>query len=145
MATSSQLRNEALLLLEEAQKIRAREVQSALEAFFLTMQDLEISPMELQSFLASRGVKLNKVVIAPVAEDLVVYCEPATGAVWSGKGAPPDWIIEAEAEGIDRRRFLVNPPEEEAPEPGLGGADLPAQEKLPTEQPSVEQRQPLEP
>jgi len=35
------------------------------------------------------------------------YRNPETGATWSGRGKPPKWIKEAEAEGKSRDAFLI--------------------------------------
>ncbi len=41
------------------------------------------------------------------AKVAVKYRDPASGATWTGRGRAPKWIVEAEAAGKDRKKFLV--------------------------------------
>lgn len=35
------------------------------------------------------------------------YCNPKTGATWSGRGKRPKWIVDAENQGVSLDTFLI--------------------------------------
>jgi hypothetical protein len=37
-----------------------------------------------------------------------VYADPASGKTWTGKGKPPNWIVEGVKKGKSRNDFLIS-------------------------------------
>ncbi|WP_343739601.1 H-NS histone family protein [Delftia tsuruhatensis] len=63
------------------------EVRALIQQYQLTEQDV----------FPSRGAKPKGSVGEPK------YRDPATGATWTGRGKPPNWIL-----GKDREQFLIS-------------------------------------
>jgi DNA-binding protein H-NS len=97
MATYSELKAQAEALLKQAEAARRAEVASVVADIKARMQEYGISVDDL------KGAK-GKSTRAGVAAK---YHNPATGESWSGRGRSPKWLVEAEAKGNSRDKFLV--------------------------------------
>ncbi|WP_017917866.1 H-NS histone family protein [Burkholderia gladioli] len=94
MATYHELKAQIDALAEQAEAARLKEFQAALDE--VRAKVAEYGMTERDIFGRRRGVSA-KILFHPK------YLDPKTGATWSGRGRPPEWIKNAK----DRDRFLI--------------------------------------
>ncbi|MDN7919307.1 H-NS histone family protein [Burkholderia gladioli] len=94
MATYQELNAQMDALAEQAEAARLKEFQAALDE--VRAKVAEYGMTERDIFGRQRG-KPASVPLHPK------YLDPRTGATWSGRGRPPEWIKNAK----DRGRFLI--------------------------------------
>ncbi|MBU9172892.1 H-NS histone family protein [Burkholderia gladioli] len=94
MATYQELKVQMEALAEQAEAARQKEFQAALDE--VRAKVAEYGMTERDIFGRQRAGKTS-VPFHPK------YLDPKTGATWSGRGRPPEWIKNAK----DRGRFLI--------------------------------------
>lgn len=87
------LQAQAELARKNEMKIAVREIQKMIAEFDLKPEDV------------FAGIQRKTRRIRRRAPALVKYRDPASGAVWSGRGRAPRWIA-----GQDRENFLIRMP-----------------------------------
>jgi DNA-binding protein H-NS len=96
MATYKALKEQAEALARRIEEARLIEVQSVIANIRELAAEYRLSAEDVfghtRSKRSTRGTSSAN----------VKYRDPLTGAGWSGRGRPPDWI-----KGKDRNRFLV--------------------------------------
>jgi len=102
MTTYSELKAQAAELLKQAEKLRKEEIKDVIAEikarmaeYGITLDDLNM-PSKRRAKSGTKGAAVKP-----------KYRNPTTGATWSGRGKPPKWIKEAEAEGKSRDVFLI--------------------------------------
>ncbi len=114
MSTYQELKSKAGEILKQAEKIRKKEVRSIIAkicammaAYDLTVDDLQPkTPRARVTKAAAKGVatgsrKSRAAVRRTVGKPK--YRNPETGATWTGRGKPPNWIKDAK----NRDAFLI--------------------------------------
>ncbi|WP_081084403.1 H-NS histone family protein [Burkholderia territorii] len=96
MATYLELKAQADALAQQAEEARLAELDSIIASMREQIAEYDITPEQLfgrrrAAASAPRG---------PVAPK---YRDPKSGATWSGRGKPPQWIANAK----NRDRFLI--------------------------------------
>ena len=76
-------------------------IKEAIAAYSLTAQDLGLG-LGLKSAKVANGVSRSRSVSRPAA-GVPKYRDPSTGQTWTGRGRPPQWIVDAN----DRDAFLI--------------------------------------
>ena len=71
------------------------------------MLEYDISIDEVTEAYNRRAKREEKVTTAPKAALPARYKNADTGDTWTGRGRPPRWIVDAEAKGIKRDKFLI--------------------------------------
>ncbi|AEA65961.1 H-NS histone family protein [Burkholderia gladioli] len=94
MATYLELKAQIDALAEQAEAARLKEFQAALGE--VRAKVTEYGMTERDIFGRQRGASA-KIPFRPK------YLDPKTGATWSGRGRPPEWIKNAK----DPDRFLI--------------------------------------
>ena len=101
MTTYSELKAQAAELLKQAEKLRKDEIKGVVAEIKAKMAEYGITLDDLNMPSKRRAKTATKGAVKPK------YRNPTTGATWSGRGKPPNWIKEAEAEGKSRDAFLI--------------------------------------
>ncbi|MBR8249768.1 H-NS family nucleoid-associated regulatory protein [Burkholderia cenocepacia] len=96
MATYLELKAQADALAQQAEAARLAELETIVAAIREQVAEYGITPEQI--FGRKRGSVAGK--RAPAAPK---YQDPKTGATWSGRGKPPQWIAKAK----NRDRFLI--------------------------------------
>jgi DNA-binding protein H-NS len=112
MTTYRELKAKAGELLKQADKLRNKEVKAVIAEIRARMAEYDITVDDLKA-PAKRATKARakaatgKPRKAKAASVKPKYRNPDTGATWTGRGKPPGWIKEAEAQGKGRDGFLI--------------------------------------
>lgn len=96
MATYKALKEQAEALARRIEEARLIEVQSVIANIRELAAEYRLSAEDI--FGNPRGKRSARGASSANAK----YRDPMTGACWSGRGRPPDWI-----KGKDRNRFLL--------------------------------------
>lgn len=103
-------------LQKQAEALQAKRRGPVITGILKTMREYDITPEEIieawqrkpagrtrTAGTAAKPAKAarKKAVIAPK------YRHPETGATWTGRGKPPRWVSDAEAQGTSRDTFLI--------------------------------------
>jgi DNA-binding protein H-NS len=96
MATYLELKAQADALAQQAEEVRLAELDSIIAAMREQIAECGITPEQL--FGRRRAAASGY--CAPFEPK---YRDPKTGATWSGRGKPPQWIASAK----NRDRFLI--------------------------------------
>ncbi|MBW5286535.1 H-NS histone family protein [Burkholderia contaminans] len=96
MATYIELKAQADALAQQAEEARLAELDSIVTAMREQIAEYGITPEQL----FGRRRTAASTARAPVTPK---YQDPKTGATWSGRGKPPQWIANAK----NRDRFLI--------------------------------------
>ena len=99
MTTYSELKAQADELLKQAERLRKEEIKGVVAEIKARMAEYGITIDDLGT--PSKAGAKGKVVKPK-------YRNPETGATWTGRGKPPNWLKEAEAQGKSREAFLVS-------------------------------------
>ncbi|WP_338510335.1 H-NS histone family protein [Burkholderia gladioli] len=94
MATYQALKAEAQALAEQVEAARLREFQAALDEVRAKVAEYGMTERDIFGRSRARSAKAR---VRPK------YRDPKTGATWSGRGRPPEWIKDAK----NRDRFLI--------------------------------------
>ncbi|NYT26181.1 H-NS histone family protein [Alcaligenaceae bacterium] len=112
------LEKEIVRLQKQASALEQKERVPVISGLIRTMREYDITPEEIDTAFNRKGSgraprKSAATKSAPPATVRTPvppkYRNVETGATWSGRGKPPRWITEAEAEGKSRDSFLINP------------------------------------
>lgn len=102
------IEKEILRLQRQMKTLKVKQRRPIITSIVRSMQDNEITIEELTEALEKtqkRGSSTNasqpKSVLPPK------FRNPATGDTWTGRGRPPRWILDAEAAGKERSKFLI--------------------------------------
>jgi len=102
MTTYSELKAQAAELLKQAERLRKEEINSVIAEIKAKMAEYGITLDDLNMPSKRRAKAVTKgAAVKPK------YRNPTTGATWSGRGKPPNWLKEAEAGGKSRDAFLI--------------------------------------
>jgi len=96
MATYLELKAQADALAQQAEEARLAELDSIIAAMREQIAEYNITPEQL----FGRRRATASATRTPVTPK---YQDPKTGATWSGRGKPPQWIANAR----NRERFLI--------------------------------------
>ena len=105
MATLESLQAKIARLQTQADALRAKKSSAVLEKIKSLMAEHGLTTADIDAHAGGkkRGPKPSvKAAVRPSAS-AAKYCDPKTGATWSGHGRAPGWIASAK----DRSKFLV--------------------------------------
>ena len=98
MATYTELKAQAEVLLKQAEVARRAEIASVVAEIQARMKEYGITLDDLKG-----GAKKAKARTSVAAK----YRNPATGESWSGRGRAPKWLAEEQAKGRSKDAFLI--------------------------------------
>ncbi|KWK87371.1 DNA-binding protein [Burkholderia ubonensis] len=98
MPTYLDLKAEIRTLQAQAELARKNEVRSAVKEIQKMIAEFDLTPEDLFA-----GIQLKTRRVRRRAPALAKYRDPASGAVWSGRGRTPRWIA-----GQDREKSLIH-------------------------------------
>jgi DNA-binding protein H-NS len=98
MATYTELKAQAEVLLKQAEVARRAEIASVVAEIQARMKEYGITLDDLKG-----GAKKTKTRTAVAAK----YRNTATGESWSGRGRAPKWLAEEQAKGRSKDAFLI--------------------------------------
>ncbi|WP_175891715.1 H-NS histone family protein [Burkholderia cepacia] len=96
MATYLELKAQADALAQQAEEVRLAELDSIIASMREQIAEYDITPEQLFGRRRAGGSDKRAKVVPK-------YRDPKTGATWSGRGKPPQWIAGAK----NRDRFLI--------------------------------------
>lgn len=96
MATYQALKEQAEALAVKIERARLSEVQSVIANIRELAAEYRLTSEDV--FGHAHGKRRGRAASSANAK----YRDPVTGATWTGRGRPPDWIKDK-----DRRRFLA--------------------------------------
>jgi DNA-binding protein H-NS len=99
MASYSDLLKQIEDLKRQAEDVRRQELESVIAKIKDMMAQHGITVADLSGGRGKGGKKKGAVAAK--------YRNPASGETWSGRGRPPRWLAEAEAQGKSRDAFLI--------------------------------------
>ncbi|WP_332459743.1 H-NS histone family protein [Burkholderia ubonensis] len=82
----------------QAELARKNEVQRVIEEIQKVIAEFDLTPGDLFADIQRKTRRVRR-----RAPALAKYRDPASGAVWSGRGRTPRWIA-----GQDREKFLIH-------------------------------------
>ncbi|PAJ82544.1 H-NS histone family protein [Burkholderia ubonensis] len=100
MTTYLDLKAKIRTLQVQAELARKNEVQRVIEEIQKVIAEFDLTPEDLFTDIQRKTRRVRR-----RAPALVKYRDPASGAVWSGRGREPRWIA-----GQDRENFLIRTP-----------------------------------
>ncbi|WP_080416461.1 H-NS histone family protein [Burkholderia ubonensis] len=100
MTTYLDLKAEIRTLQVQAELARNNEVQRVIEEIQKVIVEFDLTPEDLFADIQRKTRRVRRRALA-----LAKYRDPASGAVWSGRGRAPRWIA-----GQDRENFLIHTP-----------------------------------
>ncbi|WP_080427979.1 H-NS histone family protein [Burkholderia ubonensis] len=100
MTTYLDLKAKIRTLQVQAELARKNEVQRVIEEIQKVIAEFDLKPEDLFADIQRKTRRVRR-----RAPALVKYRDPASGAVWSGRGREPRWIA-----GQDRENFLIRTP-----------------------------------
>ncbi|WP_080436568.1 H-NS histone family protein [Burkholderia ubonensis] len=100
MSTYLDLKAKIRTLQVQAELARKNEVQRVIEEIRKVIAELDLKPEDLFADIQRKSRRVRR-----RAPALAKYRDPASGAVWSGRGRAPRWIA-----GQDRESFLIHTP-----------------------------------
>ncbi|WP_071773251.1 H-NS histone family protein [Burkholderia ubonensis] len=98
MTTYLDLKAKIRTLQVQAELARKNEVQRVIEEIQKVIAEFDLKPGDLFADIRRKTRRVRR-----RAPALAKYRDPASGAVWSGRGRTPRWIA-----GQDRERFLIH-------------------------------------
>ena len=106
MPTYIELKEQAVKLLAQAEELRQRELQQAIEEIKSKMQAYGITPADLG--IAGRRARGASGVRSKKSDQKVVKYRGPNGESWSGgRGRKPRWVTEALASGKKLEDFAT--------------------------------------
>ncbi len=112
-ALKQKIEKEIQKLQKQAQALHAKRRGPIINSILKSMREYEITPEEVAAAYNQKkparaaAVKKSPVRTAPKRPVPPKYRHPDTGETWTGRGKPPRWITNAEAEGKTRDEFLI--------------------------------------
>ncbi|WP_080404583.1 H-NS histone family protein [Burkholderia ubonensis] len=100
MTTYLDLKAKIRTLQVQAELARKNEVQRVIGEIQKVIAEFDLKPEDLFADIQRKTRRVRR-----RAPALVKYRDPASGAVWSGRGREPRWIA-----GQDRENFLIRTP-----------------------------------
>ncbi|WP_080427809.1 H-NS histone family protein [Burkholderia ubonensis] len=100
MTTYLDLKAKIRTLQVQAELARKNEVQRVIEEIRKVIVEFDLKPEDLFADIQRKSRRVRR-----RAPALAKYRDPASGAVWSGRGRAPRWIA-----GQDRESFLIHTP-----------------------------------
>ncbi|WP_080435037.1 H-NS histone family protein [Burkholderia ubonensis] len=100
MSTYLDLKAKIRTLQVQAELARKNEVQRVIEEIRKVIVEFDLKPEDLFADIQRKSRRVRR-----RAPALAKYRDPASGAVWSGRGRAPRWIA-----GQDRESFLIHTP-----------------------------------
>ncbi|WP_420291484.1 H-NS histone family protein [Burkholderia thailandensis] len=100
MTTYLDLKAKIRTLQVQAELARKNEVQRVIEEIQKVIAEFDLTPEDLFADIQRKTRRVRR-----RAPALAKYRDPASGAVWSGRGRAPRWIA-----GQDRENFLIHTP-----------------------------------
>jgi DNA-binding protein H-NS len=111
-ALKLKIEKEIAKLQKQASTLHAKRRAPIIASIVRSMREYDISPEEITIALNKKPPK-TAVVRKPAAPNAakravpVKYRHPQSGETWTGRGKPPRWLVNAEADGKKRSDFLV--------------------------------------
>jgi DNA-binding protein H-NS len=96
MSQYLELKAQISKLQAQADRVRQDEVQAVVAKIRQQIVEYGLTAQDLGLTLIKRGRPPRKEPLPPM------YQDPKSGATWSGRGKPPNWIA-----GKNRERFLI--------------------------------------
>ena len=93
--TLADLIEQKAALEKQIKQQQSRQRKKILANIIASMQKYDISLDDIENLLKTPNS------IAPK------YCNPKTGATWSGRGKRPKWIVDAINQGVNLDTFLI--------------------------------------
>jgi DNA-binding protein H-NS len=87
-------------LQQELEKARQQEAERTLREIIAKMREYKITLQELM------GTKAQAPMVPPAAN--AKYRDPATGAIWSGRGRVPQWIANKNRDDFLNQPSLIS-------------------------------------
>src|SRR5699024_5687253 len=87
--------------------LKTRQRRPVINTIVRSMIEYDITPAELKPLYKRQGERPKR---AGRSKLTPRDKNPETGVTWSGRGRPPKWIVEAEAQGRSRDEFLIEKP-----------------------------------
>ncbi len=103
-AQIAKLEKQASDLFKKEVQVVIGKVRGLISEYGLTAADLGLTGKVSKSATTTR--KKKSVAAKPVG--IPVYADPASGKTWTGKGKPPNWIVEGVKKGKSRNDFLIS-------------------------------------
>lgn len=109
-ALQAKIKKEIEKLHKQADALQRKKRKPVIQSIVRTMKEFDVSPEEIASAFgkpAARARVAKKTGPSTRAPVPVKYKHPESGATWTGRGKPPRWVVDAEAQGKSRNDFLV--------------------------------------
>jgi len=103
-AEKEKIEKEIQKLQRKMRSIKTRQRRPVMNTIVRSMIEYEITPAEIER-LYNRQIERAKA--GGTSKLPPRYKNPETGVTWGGRGRPPKWIVEAEAQGRSRDEFLI--------------------------------------
>ncbi|MGE8546566.1 H-NS histone family protein [Alcaligenes sp. Marseille-Q7550] len=107
-SAKQKIEKEILRLQKQMKSLKVKQRRPVIASIVKSMQDNEITLEEVAEALektSKRGSSAGS--NEPKASLPPKYRHPGTQDTWTGRGRPPRWIIDAEAQGQSRDDFLI--------------------------------------
>lgn len=107
-SAKQKIEKEILRLQKQMKSLKVKQRRPVIASIVKSMQDNEITLEEVADALESTAKRGPSAAAgAPKASLPPKYRHPETQDTWTGRGRPPRWIIDAEAQGQSRDEFLI--------------------------------------
>ncbi|HRL22152.1 H-NS histone family protein [Alcaligenes sp. SDU_A2] len=107
-SAKQKIEKEILRLQKQMKSLKVKQRRPIIASIVKSMQDNEITLEEVAEALEKTSARGSSAGSAePKASLPPKYRHPATQDTWTGRGRPPRWIIDAEAQGQSREDFLI--------------------------------------
>ncbi len=107
-ALQSKIEKEILKLQKQAEALKAKQRAPIIKAIIRDMREYKITPEEIIAALNSKSGRPPKPAPVQVKKPVTPkYRDPKSGNTWTGRGKPPRWISDTEANGGSRDDFLI--------------------------------------
>lgn len=102
LSEKQQLEKQIQKLQRKMRTLHTRQRRPVINSIIKSMQEYGISAEEITQAFDRRQKSPTTTSSAPAR-----YKNPETGDTWTGRGRPPRWIVDAEAQGKNRDSFLI--------------------------------------
>jgi len=112
-AQQAKIEKEISKLQKRAEALHAKRRQPVIASIIRSMREYQITPEEIAAAFGKKpaggraGTARKTAAARPKATVAPKYRHPETGETWSGRGKPPRWLANAEAQGAKRESFLI--------------------------------------
>ena len=98
-------------LLESKNRIPVIEaIVRQMKEYEITLEEISTAFNKTVSRTATKTRSARKTSAGPRGPVAPKYRNPETNDLWTGRGKPPRWIVEAESQGKPRDQFLIVQP-----------------------------------